>query len=68
VADEVQATGTAYTELTRNDLRWAAMDSTCVETEVFYLMADSGHFCFVQVIYSNVAYASSVAAFLNQWC
>ncbi|KAI1098837.1 oxidative stress survival, Svf1-like protein [Jackrogersella minutella] len=46
---------TPYTELTRNDLKWAAMDSTCVETQTFYFMSDSGHLAFAQVIYSNVA-------------
>ncbi|KAI0152494.1 oxidative stress survival, Svf1-like protein [Hypoxylon sp. NC0597] len=46
---------TPYTELTRDDLKWAAMDSTCVETQTFYFMADSGHLAFAQVIYSNVA-------------
>ncbi|KAI1377646.1 oxidative stress survival, Svf1-like protein [Hypoxylon crocopeplum] len=46
---------TPYTEINRNDLKWEAMDSTCVETQVFYFMAESGHVAFVQVIYSNVA-------------
>lgn len=45
-----------YTELTRDDLKWVNMDSTSVETQVFYLTADSGHLAFVQVIHSNVAY------------
>lgn len=31
------------------------MESTCVETQTFYLTADSGHLAMVQVIYSNVA-------------
>jgi len=31
------------------------MDSTCVETQQFYLMAPSGHIGFAQIIYSNVA-------------
>lgn len=48
-----------YTELTRNDLKWEAMDSTSVETQSFYLMADSGHLALAQVIYSNVAYVSA---------
>lgn len=51
-----QAETTPYTELTRADLVWAAMDSTSVETQSFYLMADSGHIGLAQVIYSNVAY------------
>ncbi|KAI9721961.1 MAG: putative cell survival pathways protein [Candelaria pacifica] len=50
-----QAETTPYTELKKEDLRWAVMDSTCVETQSFYLIADSGHIGMVQVIYSNVA-------------
>lgn len=45
----------AFTELTKADLKWITMESTCVETQTFYLNADSGHVCFLQVIYSNVA-------------
>ena len=50
-----QAAVTPYTELGIEDLKWAAMESTCVETQTFYLLADSGHLGMVQVIYSNVA-------------
>ncbi|KAL9597109.1 MAG: hypothetical protein Q9179_004387 [Wetmoreana sp. 5 TL-2023] len=50
-----QAETTPYTELQPQDLRWTAMESTCVETQTFYLMADSGHIGMAQVIYSNVA-------------
>lgn len=50
-----QAEITAYTELRKDDLKWVAMDSTCVETQTFYIHADSGHLGMVQVIYSNVA-------------
>ena len=49
-----QAETTPYTELNKEDLRWAAMGSTSVETQTFYLMADSGHVGMAQVIYSNV--------------
>lgn len=51
-----QASTVPHTELTRDDLKWVNMDSTSVETQVFYLTADSGHLAFVQVIHSNVAY------------
>lgn len=54
-----QAKSVPYTELTRDDMKWEAMDSTCVETQSFYLMADSGHLALAQVIYSNVAYVSA---------
>jgi len=50
-----QAETTPYSELKREDLKWAAMDSTSVETQSFYLMAESGHLALAQVIYSNVA-------------
>ncbi|MCJ1239623.1 putative cell survival pathways protein [Varicellaria rhodocarpa] len=50
-----QADTTPYTELRKGDLRWAAMESTCVETQSFYLFAETGHIGLAQVIYSNVA-------------
>ncbi|KAK4454360.1 survival factor 1 [Podospora aff. communis PSN243] len=53
VAEEAKIT--PYTELTRDDLKWQAMESTCVETQTFYIAADNGQVVFVQVIYSNVA-------------
>ncbi|KAF2265860.1 oxidative stress survival, Svf1-like protein [Lojkania enalia] len=56
----IQVVGTgegdpAYTELTKDDLKWFTIESTCVETQTFYLHMDSGHIGFLQVIYSNVA-------------
>lgn len=53
-----QAQTVPFTELTANDLRWKAMDSTCVETQVFYIMTDEGTVAMAQVIYSNVGYVS----------
>ncbi|KAK3390572.1 oxidative stress survival, Svf1-like protein [Podospora didyma] len=53
IAEEAKAT--PYTELTRNDLKWQVMDSTCVETQSFYFMSESGVLGLAQVIYSNVA-------------
>ena len=50
-----QTVTTPYTELEKDDLKWIAMESTCVETQTFYLLADSGHLGMAQVIYSNVA-------------
>lgn len=50
-----QAEVTPYTELGIEHFKWVAMQSTCVETQTFYLLADSGHLGMVQVIYSNVA-------------
>ena len=50
-----QAETTPYTELKKEDLRWAVMDSTCVETQTFYLFAESGHIGMAQLIYNNVA-------------
>jgi len=54
-----QAETTPYTELTKKDLKWIAMDSTSVETQCFYFMADTGHIAMCQVLYSNVAYDST---------
>ncbi|RFU31149.1 hypothetical protein B7463_g5153, partial [Scytalidium lignicola] len=50
-----QAEAKPYTELKREDMKWALIDTTCVETQIFYLTAETGHIAFVQVIYSNVA-------------
>ena len=58
VAKQAETTPNGYTELTKDDLKWVAMDSTSVETQSFYLMADSGHIALAQVIYSNVASVS----------
>lgn len=44
-----------YTEITREDMKWAAMDTPCVETQVFYASAENGPTAFVQVIYSNLS-------------
>jgi hypothetical protein len=53
-----QAKTTPYTEVERKDLQWADMSSTSVETQTFYLHADTGHISVVQVIHSNVAYVT----------
>ncbi|RKF74675.1 Survival factor 1 [Golovinomyces cichoracearum] len=44
-----------YTILEKAHLEWADLDSTSVETQTFYLLADSGHVGIVQVIHSNIA-------------
>ncbi|GJN66768.1 survival factor 1 [Purpureocillium lilacinum] len=53
VAEEAETK--PYTETTRDDFKWQALESTCVETESFYLFADTGDIALAQVIYSNVA-------------
>ena len=58
-----QTSTTPYTELTRDDMKWAVMDTTNVETQTFYVMADNGHIGMVQVIYSNVAGIRTTAQF-----
>jgi len=50
-----EAEKTPYTELKREDLKWQALENTCVETASFYLMSDEGQIALAQVIYSNVA-------------
>ncbi|KAL1596672.1 putative cell survival pathways protein [Paraconiothyrium brasiliense] len=50
----------AYTELKKEHLKWKLVEQTCVETQTFYLQADSGHYCFMQVIYNNIAYVLHV--------
>ena len=51
-----QAEKTPYTELTKSDLKWKAMESTNVETQTFYLILEDGKVASVQMIYNNVAY------------
>ncbi|KAK7514544.1 oxidative stress survival, Svf1-like protein [Phyllosticta citricarpa] len=50
-----QAQETPFTELTKADLKWRALDYTNVETQTFYITADNGIIGMAQVIYSNVA-------------
>ncbi|PGH26989.1 survival factor 1 [Polytolypa hystricis UAMH7299] len=50
-----QTKDTPYTELTKDMMQWRAMQSTCVETQTFYLFSDNGDVAWIQVIYSNVA-------------
>ncbi|EFR03214.1 hypothetical protein MGYG_06214 [Nannizzia gypsea CBS 118893] len=49
-----QAKTIPYTEVTKDHLRWAAMQSTCVETQTFYLFSDNGDVASLQLIYNNV--------------
>src|SRR5690242_12392134 len=42
-----QAAETSYTELTKEDLKWRAMQSTCVETQTFYFLTDQGDLAFL---------------------
>ncbi|KAL8713077.1 MAG: hypothetical protein Q9220_002937 [cf. Caloplaca sp. 1 TL-2023] len=58
-----QAEITPYTEIQTQDLKWTAMESTSVETQTFYLIAESGHIAMAQVIYSNVAGIQTTAQF-----
>ncbi|EXJ84367.1 hypothetical protein A1O3_05034 [Capronia epimyces CBS 606.96] len=52
-----------YSILNRSDLQWKAMDSTNVETETFYFMADDGTMSNAQIIYSNVGGIHTTAQF-----
>jgi hypothetical protein len=60
-----QAETVPYTELTKDDLKWKAMGTTCVETQTFYFTSDDGHIGFAQVIYSNVMYVASYTLSVN---
>jgi len=55
-----QAEATPYTELAKEDLKWITPDSSCVETQTFYIHSDAGPFAFVQIIHSNVAISTTV--------
>ncbi|QKX53206.1 uncharacterized protein TRUGW13939_00282 [Talaromyces rugulosus] len=50
-----QAEKTPFTEVTKADLKWKAMQATNVETQVFYLISNDGKVASVQIIYNNVA-------------
>jgi hypothetical protein len=45
----------AFTELTKENLKWQALNYTNVETQTFYFNSDAGHIGFLQVIYNNIA-------------
>ncbi|KAH7175260.1 oxidative stress survival, Svf1-like protein [Dactylonectria macrodidyma] len=62
IAEEAEKT--PFTELQRDDLAWRAMESTSVETQIFYLNSTSGHIAFVEVIYSNVAGLRTTCQFI----
>ncbi|EGE05634.1 survival factor 1 protein [Trichophyton equinum CBS 127.97] len=51
-----QAKTIPYTEVNKDHLRWAAMQSTCVETQTFYLFSDNGDVASLQLIYNNVVW------------
>ncbi|KAI5820981.1 oxidative stress survival, Svf1-like protein [Pyronema omphalodes] len=42
-------------EVLPEDLSWVALDSTCAETQTFYIDSKAGPLIMLQVIYSNVA-------------
>ncbi|KAL2826379.1 oxidative stress survival, Svf1-like protein [Aspergillus pseudoustus] len=44
-----------YSVLTKDDLKWKAMQSTNVETQIFYLISPANEVASVQIIYNNVA-------------
>ncbi|KIW34382.1 uncharacterized protein PV07_01160 [Cladophialophora immunda] len=52
-----------YSILSKDDLRWKAMDHTNVETETFYFYTDDGTTAMAQVIYSNVGGLHTTAQF-----
>ncbi|KAK7927746.1 oxidative stress survival- Svf1-like protein [Apiospora marii] len=53
VAEDAKTT--PWTELSRQDHKWHVLSNTSVETQSFYLTAETGHVALAQVIYSNVA-------------
>ncbi|KPM42706.1 Survival factor 1 [Neonectria ditissima] len=60
----VEAEKTPFTELTRESMTWAKMESTCVETQIFYVYTEEGHVAFFEVIYSNVVGLRTTCQFL----
>lgn len=58
-----QTEAARFTELTKEDLRWRALQYTNVETQTFYAMGDNGTLAMVQVIYSNIVGIHTTAQF-----
>jgi hypothetical protein len=50
-----QTKTTPFTLLSKQDQKWITPETSCVETQTFYIHSDAGPFAFVQLIYSNVA-------------
>jgi Svf1-like N-terminal lipocalin domain len=50
-----QAKTVPFTEITANEEQWETPETSCVETQTFYIFTETGRIGFVQVIYSNVA-------------
>jgi hypothetical protein len=50
-----QTQTTPYTILSKEDQKWITPETSCVETQTFYMHTNDGHLAFVQLIYSNVA-------------
>jgi len=53
----------AFTELTKEDLKWQALNYTNVETQTFYFNSEAGHIGFFQVIYNNIFGARTTVQF-----
>ncbi|KAF3935610.1 hypothetical protein ABW19_dt0204609 [Dactylella cylindrospora] len=58
--------GTDYTELTSsNDLTWRVASGTNVESQVFYIVTDTGNLAIAQIIYSVVVPGVKVTSQFN---
>ncbi|KAL1895380.1 putative cell survival pathways protein [Ceratocystis pirilliformis] len=66
IAEKAKEIETPYTEISREDIEWKVMDSTCVETQTFYFMTDSGLIGMCQVIYSNVGGLRTTCQFTSK--
>jgi hypothetical protein len=49
---------TPYTLLGKEEQVWRALETTSLETQVFYFFAENGYIAFVEVIYSNIGYVT----------
>lgn len=55
-----QAKKTPYTLLSKESYKWLTPETSCVETQTFYVHTDAGPFAFVQLIYSNLGISPTV--------
>lgn len=58
-----QTKETPWTELKKDDMKWSAMEESCVETQTFYLNSNKGQLAMLQVIYSVIRWGFSFFPF-----
>ncbi|CAG8517231.1 201_t:CDS:2 [Paraglomus brasilianum] len=55
-----ELTNVLYSDVTARDLEWTLASGSATETQTFYICTDSGHFCFVQMLHSNIGWYPTI--------